>query len=168
VNGGGGGGSVSFFRGGPLVLFFFGYFYAGLIKNWVVGFGCPNLRFFLWFTPPPPPPLILFWIRRMFSFTDNVDVESAVNPVRDELSLALHTNPLHTLYVRVCSSFTLHTFPFTDDADVESAVNPVRDEPGPSSFTLHIAAPSPRASLGRRTVCGRTEQRPAGFEALRN
>ena len=32
-----------------------------------------------------------------------------------------------------------------------------------------VAAPSPRASLGRRTVCGRTEQlSAAGFEALRN
>jgi len=32
-----------------------------------------------------------------------------------------------------------------------------------------VAAPSPRASLGRRTVCGRTEQlAAAGFEALRN
>jgi len=31
-----------------------------------------------------------------------------------------------------------------------------------------VAAPSPRASLGRRTVCGRTEQlSAAGFEALR-
>jgi len=30
-------------------------------------------------------------------------------------------------------------------------------------------APSPRASLGRRTVCGRTEQlSAAGFETLRN
>jgi len=30
-----------------------------------------------------------------------------------------------------------------------------------------VAAPSPRASLGRRTVCGRTEQlSAAGFEAL--
>ena len=32
-----------------------------------------------------------------------------------------------------------------------------------------MAAPSPRASLGQRTVCGRTEQlSAAGFEALRN
>jgi len=32
-----------------------------------------------------------------------------------------------------------------------------------------VAAPSPRASLGRRTVCGRTEQlSAAGCEALRN
>jgi len=32
-----------------------------------------------------------------------------------------------------------------------------------------VAALSPRASLGRRTVCGRTEQlSAAGFEALRN
>ena len=32
-----------------------------------------------------------------------------------------------------------------------------------------VAAPSPRASLGRRTVCGRTEQlSAAGFEALQN
>jgi len=32
-----------------------------------------------------------------------------------------------------------------------------------------VAAPSPRASLGRRTVCGRTEQlSAAGFEASRN
>ena len=32
-----------------------------------------------------------------------------------------------------------------------------------------VGAPSPRASLGRRTVCGRTEQlSAAGFEELRN
>jgi len=38
----------------------------------------------------------------------------------------------------------------------------------PTKLT-RVAAPSPRASLGRRTVCGRTEQlSAAGFEALRN
>jgi len=37
------------------------------------------------------------------------------------------------------------------------------------SQLTRVAAPSPRASLGRRTVCGRTEQLSAGgFEALRN
>jgi len=36
-------------------------------------------------------------------------------------------------------------------------------------YVTRVAAPSPRASLGRRTVCGRTEQlSAAGFEALRN
>ena len=35
--------------------------------------------------------------------------------------------------------------------------------------STRVAAPSPRASLGRRTVCGRMEQlSAAGFEALRN
>jgi len=38
-----------------------------------------------------------------------------------------------------------------------------------TSALTRVAAPSPRASLGRRTVCGRTEQlSAAGFEALRN
>jgi len=37
------------------------------------------------------------------------------------------------------------------------------------ALPTRVAAPSPRASLGRRTVCGRTEQlSAAGFEALRN
>jgi len=36
-------------------------------------------------------------------------------------------------------------------------------------WVTRVAAPSPRASLGRRTVCGRTEPlSAAGFEALRN
>jgi len=40
---------------------------------------------------------------------------------------------------------------------------------GGSKKLTRVAAPSPRASLGRRTVCGRTEQlSAAGFEALRN
>jgi len=38
-----------------------------------------------------------------------------------------------------------------------------------TSKCVCVAAPSPRASLGRRTVCGRMEQlSAAGFEALRN
>jgi len=49
------------------------------------------------------------------------------------------------------------TFPFTTGGGTV-----------PKKLT-RVAAPSPRASLGRRTVCGRTEQlSAAGFEALRN
>ena len=46
--------------------------------------------------------------------------------------------------------------------------NPLPTPHRPKKLT-RVAAPSPRASLGRRTVCGRTEQlSAAGFEALRN
>jgi len=46
--------------------------------------------------------------------------------------------------------------------------NPIRQLTITGHMTC-VAAPSPRASLGRRTVCGRTEQlSAAGFEALRN